>query len=258
MKWREKSERFSVVDEFLKEKELEQVWRFFQTHVYFQADARGYRGHWRLDDGRVYKGIDVFYGPGAAAMVAKRQGVLGYPTGGAIDLFIKRFLEASPEFAGLIGEEGKDWTVMVSCPRLYERGAGLYWHRDSPSLLLGSATFYGHPEWNIQWGGELFIAPDSADDVPDEWGPYMNPPADVMGLGDRFLLHSHLDNRHTNERLLRKGLGTFVMAKPNRLVVMKTGTPHMLAKVDDAAGDHVRASITAFFIRKGAEDAGPY
>ena len=54
---------------------------------------------------------------------------------------------------------------------------------------------------------------------------------------------------------MESGMGHFIMPKPNRLVVMKTGNPHMINKVQPAAGDHVRASVTLFLIRPGKEGA---
>ena len=48
---------------------------------------------------------------------------------------------------------------------------------------------------------------------------------------------------------MRHGVGRLVLPKPNRLVVIKGGTPHCGAKVREAAGNHVRASVSGFFKR---------
>jgi Rps23 Pro-64 3,4-dihydroxylase Tpa1-like proline 4-hydroxylase len=42
------------------------------------------------------------------------------------------------------------------------------------------------------------------------------------------------------------------MPKPNRLVILKGGVTHRVAPVSQAAGEHVRASIAGFFLRKDA------
>ena len=68
-------------------------------------------------------------------------------------------------------------------------------------------------------------------------------------------LSSHLDNSEVNETLMEAGVGYFIMPKPNRLVIMKTGNPHMISKVQPTAGDHVRVSVTMFLIRPGQENA---
>jgi hypothetical protein len=58
----------------------------------------------------------------------------------------------------------------------------------------------------------------------------------------------HLDNDAENRALLTRGVGRFVHAKPNRLVILCGGTPHMIKAVTAAAGNHVRCSIAGFFI----------
>jgi hypothetical protein len=50
---------------------------------------------------------------------------------------------------------------------------------------------------------------------------------------------------------MERGLGSYLAPKPNRLVVIKGGTPRAIAKVRPSAGRHVRASFGGFFVRKG-------
>ncbi len=89
-------------------------------------------------------------------------------------------------------------------------------------------------------------------EIPDRNGPSMITPREVMGRG-MVQLPGHLDNAEVNEALMAAGMGHYIMPRPNRLVVMKTGNPHMISKVQAAAGDHVRASVTLFLIRPGQE-----
>ena len=49
--------------------------------------------------------------------------------------------------------------------------------------------------------------------------------------------------------LTASGVGEYIIAKPYRLVITKRGTPHRVARVDAAAGEHVRWSIAGFFLR---------
>lgn len=241
-----------VIDDFLMPEDLEQVWRWFQVAPFFNNDLRGFHGSWRLDDGRVMRGPDVYYGEIAQRIAETNRGTFAYPTGAAIDLLVRRFVEQADSYEELVGREGKDWRTLALAPRLYERNSGLYWHRDSPSVVTGSCTFYAHPEWNVQWGGELFIAHESARSIPEDRGPSMVEPKQVMGRG-LTQIAGHLDNREVNAALMKYGMGHYVMPKPNRLVVMRTGNPHMVSKIHPAAGDHVRASITLFLIRPGQE-----
>jgi hypothetical protein len=51
------------------------------------------------------------------------------------------------------------------------------------------------------------------------------------------------------------GIGQYLVPKPNRLVVMAGGHPHKIARVDTAAGNHVRASVAGFFVRARSIEA---
>lgn len=244
--------QFMVIDDFLDAESFEMLWRWFQVAPFFSNDSRGLNGSWRLDDGRVMRGPDIYYGSVAQQVVQAKPGSFAHPTGTAIDLLVQQIVSSGAELAPLVGLEGEDWRTLALAPRLYERGSSLHFHRDSPSVVTGSCSFYAHPEWNVQWGGELFIAHESSRDIPDDHGPMMVSPKEVMGRG-MTQIPGHLDNREVNEALLRSGMGHYVMPKPNRLVVMRTGNPHMINKVQAAAGDHVRASVTTFLIRPGRE-----
>jgi len=70
---------------------------------------------------------------------------------------------------------------------------------------------------------------------------------------------SGLDNRAESELLLNCGTGRYIVPKPNRLVVIKAGTPHAINHVHTAVGSNVRCSIAGFFLRTGEpeEPAGP-
>jgi len=69
--------------------------------------------------------------------------------------------------------------------------------------------------------------------------------------------YPHLDNDDANELLMKGGFGSFVVPKPNRIVVIKGGTPHSIAKVAAAAGRNARASVGGFFKKKGVTLSGP-
>ena len=244
--------QFVVVDDFLPSAAFEQMWRWFQVAPFFSNDTRGLHGAWRLDDGRVFRGPDVYSGEFAEKVAAAHEGAFAYPTGTALDLLVEQIRKSEDVYAPLVGREGPDWRTLAMAPRLYERGSALYWHRDTPAVVTGSVTYYAHPEWNVQWGGELFIAHPSALAIPEDHGPSMIAPKEVMGRG-MVQLSGHLDNSEVNAALMEAGMGYYVMPKPNRLVVMKTGNPHMISAVKPAAGDHVRASVTMFLIRPGQE-----
>ena len=244
-------DQFLVIDDFLPPEHFQQMWRWFHVAPFFPNDVRGLHGAWRLDDGRVMRGPDIYYGSVAEQVAKAHPGSFACPTGTAIDLLVDAFVACTPAET-LIGRQHADWRTLAAAPRLYERNSSLYWHRDTPAVVTGSCTYYAHPEWNVQWGGELFIAHPAALEIPSRYGPSMIAPKEVMGRG-LVQLSGHLDNREVNEALMTPGMGRYVMPRPNRLVVMRTGNPHMISKVQPAAGDHVRASVTLFLIRPGQE-----
>ena len=244
--------QFLVLDDFLEEAAAEQMWRWFQVAPFFANDMRGLHGAWRLDDGRVFRGPDVYFGEVAQQVAAANEGAFAHPTGTALDLLVEAFASCSAVYSEVVGRQGDDWRTLAMAPRLYERGSSLYWHRDTPAIVTGSCTYYAHPEWNVQWGGELYIAHPSALAIPEANGPSMISPKEVMGRG-MVQLSGHLDKTEVNDALMEAGMGYYVMPKPNRLVIMKTGNPHMITAVKPAAGDHIRASVTMFLIRPGQE-----
>lgn len=107
---------------------------------------------------------------------------------------------------------------------LYPRKTKLNWHNDLG--YTGAGIFYAHPYWASTWGGELMLA-RTPKDYP------VTPP--------------HLDHTSEDKFLNHYGLGTYIAAKPNRLVLTKAGVWHSINRVDDDAGDHCRSSVVAFF-----------
>ncbi len=231
---------FLVIDDFLPSDHAEEVWKYLQIQKYSSVFTHQWKGGWRLDDGNVMQSVCNFWGDFPIGQVK-------YPTGLGVDLLMNALLNGPKEIYKLIGKPERDWAAMTATAMLYPRGAGLYWHQDSPSWT-GSWTYYAHPEWNIQWGGHLFLA-DLEKPLSSEYGVYLSKRKDSQMAAQTFSSGSHLDNTDANQVLLDRGLGTYVMSKPNRLAVIKAGTPHQVTKVDTSAGDHLRASISGFFLK---------
>jgi Rps23 Pro-64 3,4-dihydroxylase Tpa1-like proline 4-hydroxylase len=76
----------------------------------------------------------------------------------------------------------------------------------------GAFAYYFHETWSPRWGGELQVA-DPGDDT--------------------------------------YGAGRYFAPVPNRLVIIRSGTPHRIGLVSPAAGEHVRLSLSGFFFRQG-------
>lgn len=205
---------FRVIDELLGEREWTELW----SHVQFAEllPVTRTRGAWKLDDGVPLGGEEI--GTGAD----------GFPSGTPIDHVIRALLERPELHAGLVAA---GWDRISARAYVYPRDTGLSWHIDDHELYAGAFIYYAHPTWNAHWGGELLIAeldPDAEEDLP------------IMAY--RFETEAY------SARLLEMGCGSFIMPKPNRLVIL-AGAPHMIARVSPAAGHNVRASVAGFFLK---------
>ncbi len=235
---------FLVYDDVLEPEAFEKLWLYMQRAQYCWVHAQGWLKAWRLTDGTPLGG-PVSYSDEATARAVNPPGWQPppescYPTHRHIDELLKVIAAEHASWAPLIGRAGEDWIGFTAKPFLYPQGAGLSWHEDTNNYT-GAFTYYAHPEWNVQWGGELMFTGEAGADRRDSRGSiYHVNPAERSG--------QHLDNSLENARLMEQGLGQFVFPKPNRLVVVQTGVAHAVNPVTKAAGDRVRASVAGFFI----------
>ncbi len=212
---------FRIVDDFLDEDTWTAVWSDFQfTELHPVTRSTG---AWKLDDGVPLGGQEVV----ASGAGADSAGSTNTP----LDRVIAAVLADPSHYRGLIGE---DWDRISARPYVYPRETGLSWHVDDHALYAGAFVYYAHPHWNAHWGGELLIAENDPETDAEEGA--------LPIMGYRFETESY------SERLLDVGCGSFVMPRPNRLVLL-AGAPHMVARIVPAAGAAVRASISGFFLR---------
>ncbi|HZH79611.1 MAG TPA: 2OG-Fe(II) oxygenase [Archangium sp.] len=235
-----------VFDDVLPPEQFQQLWRYMQSVPYKHVHAEGVRGVWRPEDGNPMEGprtVNLAITPPeemVEGMMAAYPGTSLYPTHKPIDPLLEAVKALATEHQAMLGQGGEDWLLFSAAPWIYPTGSGLSWHCDDGKLYTGAFIYYAHPEWNVQWGGELLIADESAKGAGKL--------GDEGGTGPR---RQHVfDNKEENEQLLRgNGLGTFIIPRPNRLVFLARDYPHMVAKVSPAAGNRVRASVAGFFIR---------
>ncbi|MBI3297799.1 MAG: 2OG-Fe(II) oxygenase [Elusimicrobia bacterium] len=240
------TESYAVFDDVLSPEDFTLFWNYMQDEDYAYVRSGKWIKAFRTGDG------DCLQGPVyLSERVTEDQPYKPYPTGLGIDLLFKKVRAEAEAFKPWIGTQGKDWDYFSARPYLYPAGTGLSWHDDSLSYI-GAFAYYGHPEWNIQWGGELLIAAEKP-----RIGAYPKRP--VVGAPEGKMIGFHLDNAGQNERLLGPGLGTYVQPKPNRLVLIGRGISHTIKKTEADAGDRARASVTGFFVKrqKQGKDALP-
>jgi hypothetical protein len=216
--------------------ETEQIlWNYCQSVQYeFIQQSRWFKVY-RLLDGIALRSPTVY---STSPPVLDRSSSV-YPTGTGIDFAFRLILELQSSLVPWVGEAGIDWDYFTGRSFLYKQGDALSWHSDGAAS--GQWVLYIHPQWKAHWGGELMIA-------------------DLHHLGPRTLrtgsdpsttarVGYHIDSADESVALMERALGTFVLPRPNRLVVMASGVHHMIRRVDSSAGDHVRSSLTGFFLK---------
>lgn len=211
---------YSVVDDFLDEETWGRLWTAFQ--FLDLAPVTRTRGAWKLDDGIPLGGQDIVLPRDLEAEVPE----VGEHEASLLPL-MAQVLVADPLHGRLL--QGQ-WDRIAGRPWVYPQGTGLSWHVDDHELYAGAFIYYAHPAWNAHWGGELLIG-----ETDPEQGK-------LPVMGHRF------ETEPYSEQLLDLGHGSFVMPKPNRLILLGSA-PHMVTKVSAAAGHNVRATVAGFFLR---------
>ncbi|MFL6139742.1 MAG: hypothetical protein ACJ74O_18365 [Frankiaceae bacterium] len=213
-----------VVDDVLDAEAFAQLGRELAHGQYASVHARGWDKAWRLGDGSPLRGGAVHYDPTG---MHPRPGAQ-YPTATVVDELIDAVRGLAAEHQHVVGVEGEEWAAMFLAPWLYPVGSALSLHRDG-GAYSGAFTYFAHPRWGIHWGGELLLL----DEEPLAGGRW---PQGTTG----WMVEDEVG----------PGLATCVFPRPNRLVLVGPGRPHLITRVDPSAGDHVRTTLAGFFLRR--------
>jgi hypothetical protein len=239
MRTSQTTELFTVIDEFLPPEEFRRVWLDVRSAEYRNVHAELHRSVFRLADGSPLEGSPAY-------SQVPPQGLPGracaYPTGRALDVIFDQLFRHCSEWSSVIGAYKADWSIVTAKAHIYPPGTGLSWHGDGAGRT-GAYALYVHPVWSPHWGGETLIAN----------------PREVLGFdpapnenGDLF----STDGGVESAELLNPGTGTFVMPRPNRLLIMKAGARHRVNPVHPGSGAEMRCSVSGFFLTV-AEPARP-
>lgn len=245
--------QFHVYDDVLSEKDFRTVWQYVQLESYVPVHQGEWVKVWRISDGvplAATTGV-LYQNPKAIASAPVGTDVMRervYPTHTGLDRLLETLVGHLDPLAGLIGKLGVDFENISARSYLYPEGTGLSWHEDAVGYS-GGYVFYAHPEWNVQWGGELLVADESARPQDSESDRVVMLTRQESGLRlTKVRIPPFLNNASQNAALGERGIGCYIAPKPNRLVVITAGNSHMINKVSAAAGDHVRCTISGFFI----------
>jgi hypothetical protein len=219
--------QLAVLDEVFEEDKFKQIWEFFNNIDFFYRHTNQYYKVWRVNDGQILSGQGL--------------NVDQFPTNTPYDYvdYVIRNL-AKEHLSDIVGEYGKDWFDVSYTPYIYPAGTKISWHDDFG--YTGAAIFYPHQEWSPYWGGELFVAKTPS---PEEG-------KEIVAKSGKT--SDKLERDFVNPILNAYGLGMYVSPLPNRLAVTSGSVWHAINRVDQAAGDHLRCSFVAFFLKNKPEN----
>jgi hypothetical protein len=210
-----------VIDNFLSEDERLELWDEIALMPFTHVHEGRWKKAFHARDG------DAWWGPNYFHHVAPEPQD-SYETIRALAYRI----ETSPEVCAFLATCGP-WTQLSLQPYLYPPGCGLSWHLDG-GTRAAAFIYYAHPHWHPAWGGELMVATGAGAEMA------ARSPAHIRTF-DRFY------GKFDVTGLLDGEGGTFIFPTPNRLVLLRGGTPHCIKKVEEEAGGAFRASIAGFF-----------
>lgn len=203
-----KTEKVVVCDDFLSSEDHNAIWAFVQNQTYSFPHQDNWAKVWRVTDGQPLAGTNYLHSKA--------------PSSTPMDVFHRNLLHLADVHKDFVGT----WNEIFMRAYLYSRRTKISWHSDGNHI---AAIYYPHPYWGSTWGGELMVA-----ETPEK------PEKPLARRG-------HLDHRDEDEFLSFFGMGQYIVPKSNRLVMTACNVWHQVNRVDDDAGDHCRASLTAFF-----------
>lgn len=137
----------------------------------------------------------------------------------------------------------KQWEKISCMLHVYMVGAELSWHWDG-KLGGGSYSYYIHDDWRHTWGGNLLIASPDTKFSANE--PSEGTSAEDM-IGRNYNRMSRTWNlKEESDMILNPGYGRYFAPLPNRLMLTTGTTMHKVERIDTAAGENTRRSLTGF------------
>lgn len=220
---RYQDKRVAVYDDFLTGPQQREILEYFDTAKFRAILPDAWGRAFRLNSGNALVGVEV-----VSQKRDEQDRTHAFPTQTALDILIRRLLASRADISRIVGSFGETWTRFTMCPYVYPPGSALGWHTDAH--CAGAYIYYAHPHWGIHWGGELLVEHAETDCVGHS-------------VSSRGILRNE-----PLESALKSALGYYFGPVPNRLIVLKGGTPHMVKSVENAAGENLRMSISGFFL----------
>lgn len=217
-----KDSDMAIVDHIFEPEVFKKFWAYFNQLDFAYRSMTGWCKVWRINDGQVLAGAPHYH---------KRA-----PFNTPLDWLHKTILALVDNYVSdIVGKEGEDWNDILLTPYIYPAGTKISWHDDFS--YSGACIFYPHLEWNQHWGGELLVAK----------GP---PKEEYAKIKEETKDFENMTRDYVLPVLNYYGMGRYVAPLPNRMVFTKGEVWHAINRVDQAAGDHMRCSIVAFFTKQ--------
>jgi hypothetical protein len=220
---RYRDDRLAVYDDFLCATEHASIIQYLDSAKFRRILPDAWGHGYRLVDGDPLVGVEV-----ASRKRSEHDAGAYYPSATALDLMVTKLLEHEREISEIAGPRGQSWSYFTVCPYVYPALSGLGWHSDPH--CAGAFIYYAHTEWRSNWGGELLVEYCEED--------CLRPHVSSRGI----LRNTEL------ESALSGGMGYYFTPTPNRIIFLRSRTPHMIKMVEASAGDHLRLSISGFFL----------
>ncbi len=216
-------EQVLVVDDFLIPSLVSDLWDEVQQLDYRSWKSEIWHKHYPLDSGDLYEG-EVFMD-----LAVERAGV-------STRQFMIALTQFEERFEYLTGKREEHWDAFTVRASVMPAGSGLSWHEDGGSKK-GAFVYYLHPRWGVRWGGELMVA------------QRLDPALLAEVRAKQQHRRPYFETLFLDQLLEAPGLGTYIAPRPNRLVVLKGGTWHCVRRVEAAAGDALRVTLSGFFFK---------
>ena len=205
-----------VIDHFLPSETFERLSRLTEEMDYTYAAKTKWQKQYDIVETPPLEGPVYFSKP-----LSFGERNFPSPSDEALQQFVIAMHDRIKLIEEMIYPEKTPWDVFGIRPFLYARGSSLGWHTDGAKA--GAYTYYLHSEWKADWGGELCV-------LECEPGAHVENSSGMTYPSE----------------LTQYDVKQF-FPLPNRLVIIRGGSWHRVARIEAAAGSHLRRAISGFF-----------
>ena len=157
---------FIVIDDFLDFDLFNKLYDFVCMRDYKHINTEGKVAKvWRLRDGFPLRSVDSYFKSYEKKSIKQNW---EFPVNNVFDEFADAIHGSLANLNQYIGSSGQQWNRFSVTSWMYPKGTGLSLHEDS-GPYSGAYTFFMNKSWNIHWGGQLMILPDSASKSIDKF-----------------------------------------------------------------------------------------